>query len=307
VSNSLIEKLKARQNEYGSSFAKAAMTDAIEIVHQHKDEQAQDAVERVATAIQLEDANCFPTLNLQQRDYAVRLAKAAVAAMGGTRNLHIPRKETIEGEYQAFWKDIVEVDGKPDMERVKAELYDFSFIMRQLPRVYMHCTDGLLSKIMYEAETIIGLDNERVDKIVEESLKDHDNRCEMPVLSDTDLLQFIRQPITDRAIYSRGDKEYTIDYETLQEAVEISVKRIRPYLRQPERESGWQAIGTAPTDGSSILVFVQEFADNGEDNSFVVSGYCEDDGRFIPHEGEGVYEPAYWMPLPAAPDIQRRG
>ena len=63
----------------------------------------------------------------------------------------------------------------------------------------------------------------------------------------------------------------------------------------------WKAIDSAPSNGAGILVFVPEFADNGEDNSFIVSGYCEDDGRFVPHEGEGDYEPTHWMPLPPPP------
>lgn len=40
----------------------------------------QDVVEKVARAIQIEDADCFPTLNLQKIDYARRLASAAIAA-----------------------------------------------------------------------------------------------------------------------------------------------------------------------------------------------------------------------------------
>jgi hypothetical protein len=66
----------------------------------------------------------------------------------------------------------------------------------------------------------------------------------------------------------------------------------------------WQPMNTAPNDGRGIMVFVPASADNGEDNSFVTGGYCEDDGRFVPSDGEGDYEPSHWMPLPIPPTTQ---
>ena len=57
--------------------------------------------------------------------------------------------------YNEFWKSIVEKDGKLNIEQVKKELADYYFVMKQVPKVYSHITGGKLSKIMYEAETVI--------------------------------------------------------------------------------------------------------------------------------------------------------
>ncbi len=54
-----------------------------------------------------------------------------------------------------FWKDIIYKDGVLNEEQVLKELNDFYFIMQQVPKVYDHITKGRLSKLMYEAATVI--------------------------------------------------------------------------------------------------------------------------------------------------------
>lgn len=72
-----------------------------------------------------------------------------------------------------FWKDIIVKDGSLDIEQVKKELEDFSFIMDQVPKVYCHLTRGRLSKLMYQAEAIIdeveSIQQEEIDKAVKEA------------------------------------------------------------------------------------------------------------------------------------------
>ena len=54
-----------------------------------------------------------------------------------------------------FWKDIIYKDGKIDEEQVMKELEDYSFLMEQAGIVYCEVTGGLLSKVSYNAKTII--------------------------------------------------------------------------------------------------------------------------------------------------------
>ncbi len=75
--------------------------------------------------------------------------------------------------WDSFWKDIVtKEDGTIDLEQIKRELADFYYVMNEVPKVYMEITGGELSKIMYTAETVIGLYNQQVEKLIEEALEE---------------------------------------------------------------------------------------------------------------------------------------
>ncbi len=55
-----------------------------------------------------------------------------------------------------FWKDIVfNPDGSINVEQLKKELSDFSMVMETASKVYMHITDGKISKVTTLPEVII--------------------------------------------------------------------------------------------------------------------------------------------------------
>lgn len=87
--------------------------------------------------------------------YNKDLAHQEYQIVSGKIKPHVPRLEDIEDDYQSFWKDLVETDDVMDPEKVKAELYDFHFMMHEVPKVYCHITGNLLSKTMYYASTVI--------------------------------------------------------------------------------------------------------------------------------------------------------
>lgn len=58
----------------------------------------------------------------------------------------------VEKIYQENWKEIIEKDGKVDLEQVKKELRDFSFMLEQVPLVYSEVSKGLLSKPNYHVD-----------------------------------------------------------------------------------------------------------------------------------------------------------
>ena len=64
----------------------------------------------------------------------------------------------VEKVFQEFWADIVcNEDGSINMEQVKKELSDYSFILGEVPKVYSEVTCGLLSKPNYYAESVLSV------------------------------------------------------------------------------------------------------------------------------------------------------
>lgn len=61
-----------------------------------------------------------------------------------------------EQSIKSFWDDIIRnPDGSLNEEQVYKELADFSFVMEEVPKVYMHITNDLLSKVNYYADGVI--------------------------------------------------------------------------------------------------------------------------------------------------------
>lgn len=80
-------------------------------------------------------------------------------------------KPAIAPDSTEFWSKLV-YPGGMTAEQVKAELDDFHFMMKQVPRVYMAVTGDRLSKPNYYAETVIsefeGFLQDRIAEAVEE-------------------------------------------------------------------------------------------------------------------------------------------
>lgn len=92
----------------------------------------------------------------------------------------------VEKVWEEFWKDIVcNEDGSINIEQVKKELCDYNFILEQVPKVYCHITNGLLSKPTYAADTVINeFESCQSELINKEMAKD-------------DLLQLLNGEITE--------------------------------------------------------------------------------------------------------------
>ena len=58
--------------------------------------------------------------------------------------------------YQDFWKEIIcDKYGNIDVEQVKNELCDYYKMLQEVPKVYCEVTGGILSKPLYDAETVL--------------------------------------------------------------------------------------------------------------------------------------------------------
>tara|TARA_R110000803_G_scaffold109250_1_gene177629 strand:- start:569 stop:904 length:336 start_codon:yes stop_codon:yes gene_type:complete len=97
-----------------------------------------------------------------------------------------------EKVYQENWKDIIEKDGVIDLEQVKLELADFSFLIEQACSVYSELVG--LSKPNYPADIIIKEHNERyLDKeIALEDVKDLIKGCSDKEELSEELLKYFK-------------------------------------------------------------------------------------------------------------------
>jgi hypothetical protein len=65
-------------------------------------------------------------------------------------------KKSVEEIWESFWKPIVTTpDGQINLDQLKKELADFSFVMDEVPKVYCHITGSRMSYITYYAEDVI--------------------------------------------------------------------------------------------------------------------------------------------------------
>jgi hypothetical protein len=83
-----------------------------------------------------------------------------------------------EVTWNEFWKAIVCPDGKIDLEQVKKELHDYHFAMGQVPEVYMHITNGQMSKMNYFANDVIRVADDEQRKTFEEWKKEEDEEAQ---------------------------------------------------------------------------------------------------------------------------------
>ncbi len=72
------------------------------------------------------------------------------------------KDDKVEQVYQDFWKEIIcDNNGNIDIEQVKKELCDYYKILQEVPKVYCEITGGLLSKPLYDAETVLQVFRDR--------------------------------------------------------------------------------------------------------------------------------------------------
>jgi hypothetical protein len=85
----------------------------------------------------------------------------------------------VEECWQDFWLEIVMPQGILDLEQVKKELHDFHGLLREVPVVYDHVTNGRVSKPhtkAFEVTRIYDEERQPLEEVMEIML-DVDTRC----------------------------------------------------------------------------------------------------------------------------------
>lgn len=74
--------------------------------------------------------------------------------------------------YRDFWADLVETDGKLDLDKVARELSDYSFLMHEVPKVYDHVSGGMISKPNTHAFEVKAAHDQRRQEECDEAVKE---------------------------------------------------------------------------------------------------------------------------------------
>ena len=76
-------------------------------------------------------------------------------------------------KYETFWKQLVEdADGNINMDKLKAELYDFSTLIANTSKVYCHVTGGSASHPLTDPDVIIALADDECNKLIALEIKE---------------------------------------------------------------------------------------------------------------------------------------
>ena len=76
-------------------------------------------------------------------------------------------RDAVDVVYEEFWKDLITTNDELDLNKIKLELYDYKFILDQIPAVYSAVTNQTLSKPNYAAESVISVFNEQYGDLAE--------------------------------------------------------------------------------------------------------------------------------------------
>ena len=63
--------------------------------------------------------------------------------------------EEVERIWNDFWVPILQGNGELDLDKVKAELYDYKIVMEEVSKVYDHITNGRISKPNTQSDVVI--------------------------------------------------------------------------------------------------------------------------------------------------------
>jgi hypothetical protein len=75
-------------------------------------------------------------------------------------------------EFDEIWVPLLQTDGQWDYEKIKNEMHDLVFSLKQVSIVYSELTNGKLSKPLYYADTIIDINNDEMQKSYENGYND---------------------------------------------------------------------------------------------------------------------------------------
>jgi len=74
------------------------------------------------------------------------------------------KEKDYKQDYEEFWKNIVEVNGVLDKDKVMRELSDYHFMLQEVPKVYCEVSGGRISKPNTYAFEVIGEFNEQFNR-----------------------------------------------------------------------------------------------------------------------------------------------
>jgi len=121
-----------------------------------------------------------------------------------------------------------------------------------------------------------------------------------------DALLWAMRTASDKANYydEKGDQEQRDYCSDTRDTLKAILSALTMPQAQPQASQGgeaWQPIESAPKDGGRVLGF--------DPHRDVAICHMERDGKWYPSDEaarfDGFFQPTYWMPLPAAPSVNK--
>ncbi len=82
--------------------------------------------------------------------------------------------DKVEEIFNEFWSEIVcNPDGSLNKEEVMKELYDYHFVLENVPKVYCAITNNTLSKPNYHAHAVISCYEEHLQADIDQAIEDY--------------------------------------------------------------------------------------------------------------------------------------
>lgn len=76
-------------------------------------------------------------------------------------------------KYHKFWKDIIENEDETiNKDQIMRELYDYSYFLENIPKLYDNITGGYISKPMTNIKYVIQKVEERIIEAYEDGVSD---------------------------------------------------------------------------------------------------------------------------------------
>ena len=83
-------------------------------------------------------------------------------------------QEKIDKNFKEFWVPIIfdMENGRLNLEQLKKELYDYSMLLENVPKVYCEITGGRISKPNTNPDAVISEYNDVLTEIVNDAIKE---------------------------------------------------------------------------------------------------------------------------------------
>jgi len=106
--------------------------------------------------------------------------------------------KTVDELFEQFWKPIVcHPDGSLNIEQLKKELADYSFILGEVPKVYLAVTGDALSKPNYHAAGVISCTESHFSEMAKRDARDFIDYLvadeKMAAMEETEITELLNQ------------------------------------------------------------------------------------------------------------------
>ena len=102
-------------------------------------------------------------------------------------------EKTYMQTYEDFWKELVETDGKLDLDKVARELSDYCVILNNVSEVYCHVTGSRISKPNTSAGAVIAEADDYSTKMMHEEVVEELNSIKQQACDLVDYKQTLKQ------------------------------------------------------------------------------------------------------------------